>query len=426
MQEKRYYPFTALLAILVIIAMLSTPVSSIAQDRPAPESIKRAKWTFMIFLNGVNDLYPYGPRTISQLKKAVPNDDFNIVILRGYLSKPGEKVIISKGKAEIVEKGLKLDMGDYKELVRFAKWTHENYPADHYLIDIWNHGMGWKKKGRVSTKGISYDDNTGNHITTLQLGESMRMIKSVFGHNVDILGMDACLMQMAEVAYELKDCVDYIVAAEEIEPGTGWPYDKFADIPGKNPSVTPKQYAMAMVEAHKESYIPVKDEATTCSAVECSKLPAFYAKLEELALALKSKIGQNDIFEAAKRAADEAQKFDEGDHADLAHFCQLLTQYAKDDDIKIRAEHLIRLMVSSPSKLIVANGTTGDAMKNAFGLAVYLPRGAFDPEYRTLINFGKTAWADFIEAYAARNGAQSPSRSWPSAEQRLPAASENK
>lgn len=407
--ERKHSIFKAVFAILISSVLLLSPALCGAQDRPAGAIKKQAKWTFMIFLNGVNDLYPYGPRTINQLKKIGSTDDFNIVILRGYLSKPGEKVVIRKGKVEVIEKGLKLDMGDYKELVRFAKWTHENYPADHYLIDIWNHGAGWKKQGRVSTKGISYDDNTGNHITTLQLGESMKMIKSIFGHNVDILGMDACLMQMAEVAYELKDSVDYIVAAEEIEPGTGWPYDKFAEIPARNPRVTPRQYAAAMVEAHKEMYVPIKSEATTCSAVECSKLEAFYSKLDELALTLKSKISRDDVLESVKKVLEEVQKFDEGDHSDLVHFCQLLIIHSKDDDIKNKAEQLIHLMVSSPSKLITANGTTGESMKNAFGMAIYLPRESFDPEYRTLINLGKTAWADFIEIFAARKNAAAPS-----------------
>ena len=389
----------AFLALLLL--SLFQPFNACAQQDSAPVK-KTAKRTFMIFLNGVNDLYPYGPRTINQLKKVGSTEDFNIVILRGYLSKPGEKVVVNKGGVKVIERGLKLDMGDYKELVKFAKWTHENYPAEHYLIDIWNHGMGWKKRGRVSTKGISYDDVTGNHISTLQLGESMKMIKNIFGHNVDILGMDACLMQMAEVAYELKDFVDYIVAAEEIEPGTGWPYDKFAEIPAKNPGVTPKQYAMAMVEAHRLSYAGIKSEATTCSAIECSRLGAFYAKLEELAGILKLKVADNGVLEVLKRVTDEVQKFDEGDHSDLVHLCQLLVQYCADEEIKTKAEQLINLMVASPSKLIAANGTTGESMRNAFGLAIYFPRETFDPEYRTLINFGKTSWADFVEIYVTR------------------------
>lgn len=395
--------FTAAIYMLAVISVLLYPGESFAAEKAA---VKPAKWTFMIFLNGVNDLYPYGPRTINQLKKIGSTEDFNIVILRGYLSKSGEKVIIKKGKAEIIEKGLKLDMGDYKELVKFAKWTHENYPAEHYLIDIWNHGLGWKKKSRGSTKGISYDDVTGNHITTLQLGTAMKMIKGVFGHNVDILGMDACLMQMAEVAYELKESVSYIVAAEEIEPGTGWPYDKFAQIPAKNPQITPKQYAAAMVEAHRQSYLPVKTEATTCSAIECSGLPLFYSKLEELSIAIKARIGENKIIETLKRVRDEVQIFDEGDHCDLVHFCRLLSQYCEDDTIKNRAEELINILAASTSKVIIANGVTGEYMKNAFGLAIYFPRGDFDAEYRKILNFGKTTWADIIEYYSLNKNNQ--------------------
>ena len=44
---------------------------------------------------------------------------------------------------------------------------------------------------------------------------------------VDVLAFDACLMQMAEVAYEVKDLADYVVGSEETEPGPGYPYDPF-------------------------------------------------------------------------------------------------------------------------------------------------------------------------------------------------------
>ena len=44
-----------------------------------------------------------------------------------------------------------------------------------------------------------------------------------------ILGMDSCLMSMAEVYYQLVGNVDYLVGAEGFEPSGGWPYQRILD-----------------------------------------------------------------------------------------------------------------------------------------------------------------------------------------------------
>ena len=38
-----------------------------------------------------------------------------------------------------------VNTGDPKVLTEFIKWGINKYPAQHYLIDIWNHGGGWEK-----------------------------------------------------------------------------------------------------------------------------------------------------------------------------------------------------------------------------------------------------------------------------------------
>jgi hypothetical protein len=46
---------------------------------------------------------------------------------------------------------------------------------------------------------------------------------------LSIIGADACLMGMLEVAYEWKDRASFFVASEEIEPGDGWLSEETAD-----------------------------------------------------------------------------------------------------------------------------------------------------------------------------------------------------
>ncbi len=34
--------------------------------------------------------------------------------------------------------------GDPAILTAFVSWVIENYPAEHYALDLWNHGSGWR------------------------------------------------------------------------------------------------------------------------------------------------------------------------------------------------------------------------------------------------------------------------------------------
>jgi len=177
-------------------------------------------WTVLVFLNGINSLDSFGPEDINEMEKVGSTDKVNVVVEWGsYSARKVQRLLVTKdddtnviGSPILQDLGLK-DMGDYKEFLDFVSWGVQNYPAKHYMIDIWNHGNGWEKASRRSliNRDVSYDDISGNKITTEQLGVAMSEIKSMIGRNVDIVGYDACLMAMAEVAGEIVDSVDYMV-----------------------------------------------------------------------------------------------------------------------------------------------------------------------------------------------------------------------
>jgi clostripain len=215
----------------------------------------------MVFLNAKNDLERFGISDMNEMETVGSNDNLNIVVqmgrIKGYDSSNGDwtgvrRYYVTKDtdrsiiNSQLIENMGEVDMGSYKTLIDFAKWAKKTYPAKKYALVIWNHGSGWEKGFKSSvTKGISYDEQSGNHINTPQLGMAMKEIGKV-----DILDFDACLMQMAEVAYEIKDYVTYIVASEETEPGDGDSYDGFLSKLTANPTMGPLDLAKAIVDAH--------------------------------------------------------------------------------------------------------------------------------------------------------------------------------
>ena len=56
--------------------------------------------------------------------------------------------------------------------------------------------------------------------------DEMKYAFDSFDQRLEFVGFDACLMGTVETAYAIKNNVDYLIASEEIEPGTGWNYKK--------------------------------------------------------------------------------------------------------------------------------------------------------------------------------------------------------
>jgi len=136
------------------------------------------------------------------------------------------------------------DMGSPDTFKAFVQWGMEKYPAKKYAVVLWNHGSGWEKKfDRFGTRGISYDDDSGNNLTVKQVGQVLGELSAKAGQKFEVIAYDACLMQMAEVADEATASANYQIASEETEPLDGWPYDgffsKLAANPGKTVPVEP-------------------------------------------------------------------------------------------------------------------------------------------------------------------------------------------
>lgn len=109
-----------------------------------------------------------------------------------------------------------VNMGDSKTLRDFVEWSIENYPADNYALVISGHGKGWE--------GTSYDLTSGND--NLNLSE---LKEALTGFDLDLIGFDSCQMGTIEVAYELKDIADVMVASENAVISDGWPYGKILE-----------------------------------------------------------------------------------------------------------------------------------------------------------------------------------------------------
>ena len=93
----------------------------------------------------------------------------------------------------------------------------------------------------VTTRGIAFDDDAQDFLDNIELKRSWRSITKRLKRKIDILGMDACLMSMAEVAYQTaRHAPTSRVGSQEEEPGDGWPYDRILKALATKPAMSPR------------------------------------------------------------------------------------------------------------------------------------------------------------------------------------------
>lgn len=385
---------------------LGLDLSSLEADVPVPAApemdqspSKLKEWTIMVYINGKNNLEPFALLDMNEMEMVGSSDQINVVTeigrMKGYSTADGDwktsrRFLVKKDSdfrkitSPVVQDLGKVDMGDYKHLIEFGNWAKTAYPAKKYMLIVWNHGSGWDKATAI-TKGISYDDETGSHITTPQLGLALKGIGGV-----NVYGSDACLMQMPEVDYEIKDYAEYIVGSEETEPGDGYTYNLMLDPIVKNPTMGPEQLGKVTVDAYSDHYQSIRQESTQ-SLVKTAALAGYLAAVND--------------FVAAATAADEkalitsaisgAQSFAVYDNKDLWHFLSLYAASSGNAAVKEKAKTLQDYVVN---KLVVHNRT--NSFDNARGLSVYLPGYSMNPDYNDLAWAGASQWDEFIGWYS--------------------------
>lgn len=343
-------------------------------------------WTFIVFMNGDNNLDSFGDLNLSQMKTVGSTDAVNIIVLRDrYNQSTTAKIYyVQKGSLKTVKDyGKNIDMGDWHQTVELFKFSAENYPADRYAFVVWDHGGGWKKRSRQVFRDISWDDHTGNFITTPQLAQAMAEMKVINnGKKIDLLGMDACLMQMAEVVTQVAPSVDAVVASEEVEPGEGWNYKVLSNITND-----PTMSALDFGAKISDEFVKANGREVQSSSVSAAGVVAASQSVRELADALTKfdKISKDDL----TTIMSSTQKFDVAAYRDFIDFAKRVGAATEDAELKAtaaRAETAVRAAIH-------ANFTT---ITDATGLSVWLPSRYDYParkdQYKALDWAGLTHW----------------------------------
>uniref|UniRef100_A0A831U611 Peptidase C11 n=1 Tax=Geobacter metallireducens TaxID=28232 RepID=A0A831U611_GEOME len=427
----------------------------------ATKAPTKRNWTIMVYLAGDNNLDSAGMVDIKEMKTVGTTDQIAVLVQFDRAGAKAQTVryCLKKGTPlakDAVQSLGETNMGDPKVLEDFVTWGATNYPADHYLLVLWNHGSGWddanlyqgdvfsgaappvsRKAEPVATRGatagaralplaqaragirrtrralfsttvqaavkqrgIAFDDQAQDFLDNIELKKVMTAIKKKLTRKIDILGMDACLMSMAEVAYQMRDVADYSVGSEETEPGDGWPYDRILKALAAKPAMTPEELSKTIVTQYLASYKAT--ENVTQSAVKLAGLKPLATAVDGLAKALKGILADAASRTALINARAQVQEYSRpyDDYCDLIDLCDLIAKGVASPAVKTACA----AVKDAAAAAIVATGYKGPAVDNSRGISIYFPKRKLSPLYKTLDFTKKSAWDEFLAAYLAGLG----------------------
>ncbi len=367
----------------------------------AEASVVEKDWTMLVYLNGNSDLDEFGALNVNQMEKVGSDSGLNIVVQwASYAQKTTKRLLVTKDNdpsrvtSPIVEEFPDVDMGSKKTLLDFISWTTKRYPAKKYFVVVWNHGSGWHFSGPGPMKptDISYDDKTGNHITTEELGEVMRDAAKLIGHKIDLYGSDACLMSMIEVAYEMNGAVEAFVGSEETEPGAGWPYDTFLrEWREKKPNASALEVGKILAEKYGEYYADEPGQSTQ-SVLEMAKLPKLVGAMKKLG----AKLSLYPDKPRLRKEVMSAVRFFDRHYADLGNAVGRVRGITTDPST-LAAIGEVQLSLKS---LVYANVTN----TKAEGLSIWWPTdvtdwSAYEERYKGLKFNKASGWHSFLGTF---------------------------
>jgi len=407
LSRKTYQILTAIFLFVLVFSISFTQASA----KPGKLNSSTAKWTFMVYMDADNNLDPFANIDMEEMMKIGSTKDVNIIVLCDRLEEPAYIYKIEKGKCVLPEgspiNGIEVDMGDPEIVETFLNYVIENFPAEHYFLDIWNHGNDFV--------GSCVDENTGTgergYLYHYELVEALQSVYDKTEVMIDILSFDACLQGMIEVAYYYKDLVSYLVGSEGYVALEGYPYDEILEQLVNSPDIDADAFAKIVVDEYVGYYVKENMAATrgsfpTLSAIDLEKLDQLVENLSRFLRTLERDINSYLGAITAGRGKGILPWAEYGWEAyiDLYTFVETVGISSQNDKLRNIAEALLNSIESA----VYANSSLQLEEMSVHGLGIYFPSSEsamyhnplLDGEYYAEVPFAtETEWLNFLSMY---------------------------
>ena len=411
----------------------------------------------MIYLAGDNNLSTEMVWAIKELYRVAPPEGVvvtvqfdslglgqlprrHVITSADQINDDGVLDLLSEPPLSMVSGGrISENSGQTDTLSDFIAWSLKRDRDAASMLVLSGHGGG-------SVGDFLTDDNTSDGVrgslsipdlAVALAGASDRLARSGLDWRgakaktpiIDVLGMDSCLMSTAEVLYEVREHVAYVVASEGLVANTGWPYFRILErLRRKGGSVQPIELGEIAVDAYADYYADYILPGASIDIALCDLVgqdaranpgqppivESFAGVVSALAKALREILddeaeeGDDDlgpVTGAVVLAHWRAQSYRHEQYADLWDFSHCLEK-ALGRLAGVRAvPKLTRLCqdvkAAIGNQLVQRNESAGPEFQHSHGLSVYFPwsKANYTSLYDHVAFARDTEWSAFLRSY---------------------------
>jgi hypothetical protein len=376
--------------------------------------VVKAKWTILCYFDGDNNLDSYIHQDALDTGSVGSSHEVSVAIQRD--SPSGCWRTFAGQGAPTIQSWDDINMGDPAVLIDFVTWGMDRFEADHYLVNLNDHGGSWV--------GCCWDDGSGDLLTLDELGSSFFAISLHLGRKVEVVWCDQCLMDSIEVAYQLKDYVGYISGSETVGWTNTWNYRAVMNGIRSHPDYS----AAAMARWIMQLGEPVDDPDidTQCmSVLDLSRVQKLSDDLDALSQWM---IDNYAAYKSQILAARAATSSFEGPYSgmtgalvDLVQFCTNLYSRISDQTLRSLAIMVIndacQQVGGYPTSVVIDEEHTSST-SYCRGLSIYFPISAsVDADLRdngNIYAYGNDfaasgSWVEFLQVFLGVNNMILPS-----------------
>jgi hypothetical protein len=304
------------------------------------------------------------------------------------------------GRSANAKKVTEADTGTAAALGNFLAAAVKEAPGNRRIVAMADHGGG-------IIRGICSDWNGPGGKKIIHVNEVAATLRQT---PADIMMFDACFMNMAEVAFELKDSAKVVIGAQTTTRGD-FPYDDLVETVDANGGADNGKLAAALT---KQIAANATYSGVAFGAVDTAKMATAATSVAKLSKALTAALPQNKAaIKAAIAGATAYAAFTEpgmtmyNQYKDFGSVMAALSRIP-DPAVQTAAKEA---QAAGHAAVLASQARSGDglSLSNASGVALYASTEGFVEEKYLGKAWNKaTGWGDFLVKLNAGGGYANP------------------
>ena len=319
-----------------------------AYKGPPPDNSEKKieSWTIMVYIAADALLANFGVESLKQLNEAAssaPSEgDIAKVTIAAQFSidaPAGQHIpryIFNECSGGNLGRSLRSpfhtspNTSEQEALAAFLDWVYKTddcNQSDNYALILWSHGP---ELFLQPPPGNPTGSSSSLYLTPMELRQAIQSgIPKDRADSLKIIAFDACSMSMFEMAYEIRDLADYMVASQEEVPDLSFPYSTLVQQVRKYGADAP-----TLLQKSVRSYVRTYQDyicnaitsmqPVTLTALRLNKYCPLFTAIQSLAESLMAGLEDPDLPAYLINAREKSRDYAGGLYVDLVEFCTYL------------------------------------------------------------------------------------------------------